>query len=145
MIRLFKIRTLVLLIGEALIVWTAFLLGAVLVLQDSYLALNDRHGYYKIIGLTVVVLLCSHGLDLYDTARLNTKGEMYLRLLKLPTVMAFILAGVAWVKPDLLLVGESSTVGPLTIGPLTVGPSTVGPLTVGLIILTFALFGWRIA
>ncbi|MGA2978967.1 MAG: TIGR03013 family XrtA/PEP-CTERM system glycosyltransferase [Terriglobales bacterium] len=130
MIRLFNvyypIRTLVLLIGEALIVWTSFLLGAVYEFgPDSYLALNVDGGYYKIFGLTVLVLLCSHGLDLYDTARLNTKGELYFRLLMLPGVMAFILAGVAWVKPNYLLGGGSSTVG--------------------LIILTVALIGWRLA
>ena len=130
MIRLFNvyypIRTLVLLIGEALIVWTSFLLGAVYEFgPDSYLELNVAHGYYKILGLTVLVLLCSHGFDLYDTARLNTKGELYFRLLMLSGVMAFILAGVAWVKPDFLLGNGSSTIG--------------------LIILTVALIGWRLA
>lgn len=129
MIRLFHvyypIRTLILLIGEALIIWTSFLLGAMYEFQeDSYLALNVDHGYYKILGLTILVLLCSHGLDLYDTARLNTKGELYFRLLMLLGVMAFILAGVAYVKPDYLLGSGSSTVG--------------------LLILTVALFGWRI-
>ena len=93
MIRLFNvyypIRTLVLLIGEAPIVWTSFLLGAVYEFgPDSYLALNVEGGYYKIFGLTVLVLLCSHGLDLYDTARLNTKGELYFRLLLLCSVIA---------------------------------------------------------
>ncbi len=130
MIRLFNvyypIRTLVLLIGEALIVWTSFLLGAVYEFgADSYLALNFEGGYYKIFGLTVLVLLCSHGLDLYDTARLNTKGELYFRLLMLPGVMAFILAAVAYLKPSYLLGGGSSTVG--------------------LLILTVALIGWRLA
>ena len=129
MIRLFNvyypIRTLVLLIGEALIVWTSFLLGAVLVLQDSYIELHYQDGFYKIFGLTLLVLLCSHGLDLYDTARLNTKGELYFRLLLLSGVMAFLLAGIAWLKPDLLLGG--------------------GSLTVGLLILTVALIGWRLA
>jgi len=130
LIRLFNvyypIRTLVLLIGEALIVWTSFLLGAVYEFgPDSYLALNVEDGYYKIFGLTVLVLLCSHGLDLYDTARLNTKGELYFRLLMLPGLMAFILAGVAWVRPNYLLGGGSSTVG--------------------LLILTVALIGWRLA
>jgi sugar transferase (PEP-CTERM system associated) len=130
LIRLFNvyypIRTLVLLIGEALIVWTSFLLGAVYEFgPDSYLELNVAHGYYKIFGLTVLVLLCSHGFDLYDTARLNTKGELYFRLLMLSGVMAFILAGIAWVKPDFLLGGGSSTIG--------------------LIILTVALIGWRLA
>jgi len=129
LIRLFNVyypvRTLVLLIGEALIVWTSFLLGAMYEFrEDSYLALNVEGGYYKIFGLTLLVLLCSHGLDLYDTARLNTKGELYFRLLMVPGLMAFILAGVAYVRPNYLLGGGSSTVG--------------------LLILTVALIGWRL-
>jgi sugar transferase (PEP-CTERM system associated) len=129
LIRLFNIyipvRTLVLLIGEALIVWTSFLLGAVYELrEDSYLVLNYEGGYLKILGVTVLVLLCSHWLDLYDTARLNTKGELYFRLLMVPGVLAFILAGVAYVRPDYLLGSGSSAVG--------------------LLILTVALFGWRL-
>lgn len=129
MIRLFNVyipvRTLVLLIGEALIVWTSFLLGAVYELrEDSYLVLNYEGGYLKILGVTVLVLLCSHWLDLYDTARLNTKGELYFRLLMVPGVLAFILAGVAYVRPNYLLGSGSSAVG--------------------LLILTVALFGWRL-
>jgi sugar transferase (PEP-CTERM system associated) len=129
LIRLFNVyipvRTLVLLIGEALIIWTSFLLGAVYELrEDSYLVLNYEGGYLKILGVTVLVLLCSHWLDLYDTARLNTKGELYFRLLMVPGVLAFILAGVAYVRPNYLLGSGSSAVG--------------------LIILTFALFGWRL-
>jgi hypothetical protein len=59
LIRLFNvyypIRTLVLLIGDALIVWTSFLLGVVYSLgPDSYEALNFEGGYYKILGLTVL-------------------------------------------------------------------------------------------
>jgi len=128
-IRLFNVyypvRTLVLLIGEALIVWTSFLMGAVLVFgEDSYITLNYDYGYYKLFGVTLLVLLCSHWLDLYDTARLNTKGELYFRLLMLPGVLAFILAGVAYVKPNYLLGRNSSEIGVL--------------------ILTVALFGWRI-
>jgi sugar transferase (PEP-CTERM system associated) len=137
LIRLFNVyipvRTLILLIGEALIVCASFLLGAVLVLrEDTHYALYDDGGCYKILGITVLVLLCSHGLDLYDTARLNTKGELYSRLLMLLGLMAFILACVAKVHPDYLL-GD--------------GPSTVphsGSSAAGLIILTVALFGWRI-
>ena len=129
MIRLFNVyypvRTLVLLIGEALIVWTSFLLGAVFVLrEDSYIALNYEDGYYKLFAVTALVLLCSHWLDLYDTARLNTKGELYFRLLMVPGVLAFVLAGVAYFRPNYLLGKNSSEIG--------------------LVILTFALFGWRI-
>jgi sugar transferase (PEP-CTERM system associated) len=129
LIRLFNVyypvRTLVLLIGEALIVWTSFLLGAVYELrEDSYLVLNYEGGYLKILGVTLLVLLCSHWLDLYDTARLQTKGELYFRLLMVPGVLAFVLAAIAYVRPNYLLGNGSSAVG--------------------LLILTVALFGWRL-
>jgi sugar transferase (PEP-CTERM system associated) len=125
LIRLFNVRTLILLIGEALIVWTSFLLGAWLVLgEDSYIALNYEGGYLKLFAVTALVLLCSHWLDLYDSARLNTKSELYFRLLLVPGLLAFILAAVAYVRPSYLLGRNSSEIG--------------------LLILTFALFGWRI-
>ena len=129
MIRLFHvyypIRTLILLLGEALIVWTSFLVAAVVELrQDSYLVLNYEGGYIKLFVFTGVVLLCSHWFDLYDTARLNTKGELYFRLLMVPGVLAFVMAGISYVRPDFLLGGGSTALG--------------------LFILTVALFGWRL-
>ena len=69
MIRLFKVyyplRTLVLLVGEALIVWTSFLLATIWRNQDSWLLLNVDGGYLqvlavlgpKILTITGVVLL----------------------------------------------------------------------------------------
>jgi sugar transferase (PEP-CTERM system associated) len=134
--RLFNVyypaRKLVLLIGEALIVWTSFLLGVVLVRrEDTYIALNYEHGFYKILAVTLLVLLCSHWFDLYDTAPLNTKGELYFRLLMVPGLLAFVLAGVGYVRPSYLL----------GVGPSEVGRS--GPSEIGLLILTVALFGWR--
>ena len=129
MIRLFHvyypIRTLVLLLGEALIVWTSFLVAALVVYQeDSYIELYYNHGFSKIFVLTAVVLLCSHWFDLYDTARLNTRGELYFRLLMVPGLLAFVMAGISLFRPDFLL-GNGST-----------------PL--GLLIVALALFGWRL-
>jgi sugar transferase (PEP-CTERM system associated) len=113
-----------LLIGEALIVWTSFLLGAIYCFrQDSYLVLNYEGGYVKILIFTLLVLLCSHWFDLYDTARLNSRGELYFRLLMVPGLLAFLLAGVSFIRPDFLLGNGSSAVG--------------------LVILTVALVGWR--
>ena len=129
MIRLFHvyypIRTLILLLGEALIVWTSFLVAVVIDLrEDSYLVLNYEGGWLKLFIFTAVVLLCSHWFDLYDTARLNTKGELYFRLFMVLGMLSFVTAGISWIRPDFLLRGNSSVLG--------------------LLILTLALFGWRL-
>ena len=129
MIRLFNvyypIRTLILMLGEGLVVWTSFLLGAVYELrEDSFLVLNYEYGYFKIFAVTAVVMLCSHWFDLYDTARLHARGELYFRLLLVPGLLSFILAAVSYLRPSYLLGNGSSAVG--------------------LLILTVALFGWRL-
>jgi len=59
LIRLFNVyypvRTLILLAGEALIVWTSFVVGTLLtVREDSWLVLNYEYGYYK-IGLIYTI------------------------------------------------------------------------------------------
>jgi sugar transferase (PEP-CTERM system associated) len=93
--------------------------------------LNYEGGFIKILGVTAMVLLCSHWFDLYDTARLNTRGELYFRLLLVPGVLAFVLAGVSYARPNFLL-GNGQTIG------------RASWLSVGLLILTIAMFGWRI-
>jgi len=129
-IRLFNvyypIRSLILLAGEALVVWSSFLLGTVLQYrEDSYLVLNFEYGYYKILIVTIAVLLFSHWFDLYNPAHFNEKGELYFRLLLVPGVLALSLAAVGYVFPH-SLPGNNSAL-------------------IGLVILTFALFGWRSA
>ena len=130
MIRLFNVyypvRSLILLVGEALIIWTSFLLATVLQnREDSYLVLYFQHGWYKIFAVTLFVLVCSHWFDLYDPARFNAKGELYFRLLLVPGVLALLLALIEHYFQDFNL-GN-------------------GAFLLGLIILTFALLGWRTA
>jgi sugar transferase (PEP-CTERM system associated) len=138
-IRLFKVyypvRTLVLLVGEALIVGLSFVLGTVLTLGpltevgDRWLQLNNalfiEGGYLRILGLTGVVLLLSHGFDLYDSARLGARLEQAFRLLFVLGLVALVLAGLIFVFPSFLPRGYSGLWG--------------------VIILTFALFFWRSA
>jgi len=127
-IRLFNVyypvRTLLLLGGEALVVWTSFLLGTVLrYRQDSYLVLNYEGGYVKILIVTAFVLVFSHMFDLYDPAK--EKGEQFFRLLFMLGIVALALAAVGFFFPSFML-GNSC-------------------FLLGLVILTLALTGWRAA
>ncbi len=127
MIRLFKVyyplRTLVLLAGEALIVWVSFVLGTMLRNQDSWLLLNVEGGYLKILVITGVVLLLSHWLDLYDSSSLDKNWEQGLRILLVMGFVSLALSAVGFLFPELM-------------------PGN-GSALLGLIILTFTLFCWR--
>jgi sugar transferase (PEP-CTERM system associated) len=137
LIRLFKVyyplRTLVLLVGEAMIVWFSFLLATVWRNQESWLLVNIDGGYLqvlavlgpKILVVTGVVLLLSHWLDLYDSASVEAKWEHAFRLLLVLGFVALALAALGSRYPS-LLPGNGSAFW-------------------GLIILTFTLFGWRAA
>ncbi len=130
MIRLFKVyypvRTLVLLAGEAIIVWTSFLLGTVLQYrEDSYIELNFEYGYYKLLAVTFVVLLFSHWLDLYNPSSVAEKWQQTFRLLLVLGLVALALALIISFFPRSMPRRDSSIVG--------------------LVILAFALFGWRCA
>ncbi len=128
MIRLFNVyypvRTLVLLGGEALLVWTSFLIAAIVRHpEDSYVMLNYEGGYLKILAATVSVLVFSHLFDLYEPARWSARGELYFRLLLVPGILALAIAVLAYIFPRVLM-GNNSVV-------------------LGLLLVTIALFGWR--
>ena len=91
----------------------------------SYVLLNYEGGYVKILAATIFVLIFSHWFDLYDPTRCSEKGEVYLRLLLVPGVLAVLGSGCR---------------------RISVSPSdcwATNPFVFGLIILTAALFGWR--
>ena len=127
MIRLFKVhyplRTIVLLAGEALIVWLSFVLGTMLRNQDSWLLLNVEGGYFKSLVVTAVVLLFSHWLDLYDSSSLDKSWEQIFRILLVMGFVALALSAVGFLFPD-LMPGNGSALRGFTI-------------------LTFTLFCWR--
>ena len=132
MIRLFNVyypvRTLVLLVGEALIVGLSFVLGT-LMSADSLLRFNNalfiEGGYLRILGLTGVVLLLSHGFDLYDSSKVSARLEQAFRILFVLGLVALALGGIMHFVPE-FLPGRNSALS-------------------GVIILAVALFGWRLA
>ncbi len=129
MIRLFNvyypIRTLVLLGGEALLVWASFLVATVWQHPESaYVLLNYEGGYLKIVVATLAVLVFSHLFDLYEPTQWNARGELYFRLLMVPGILALLTAALAYVFPELLI-----------------GNNTV---VLALLLVTAALFAWRL-
>ncbi|HUK49337.1 MAG TPA: TIGR03013 family XrtA/PEP-CTERM system glycosyltransferase [Terriglobales bacterium] len=129
MIRLFNvyypIRTLILLSGEALLVWTSFVVAIMLQHpESSYVLLNYEGGYVKVLLATLTVLVFSHLFDLYEPAQWKAKGELYFRLLLVPGILALVAAMVAYISPR-ALIGNNS-------------------VALGILFMTLALFGWRI-
>jgi len=122
----YPIRTLVLLTGEALLVWLSLFLGTMLrYREDAYLVLNFEYGYYKILAVTLCVLLMGHWFDLYDQASFAAKEQLYFRLLLIPGLLALVIALVGSLFPGFMLGNHA--------------------FLAGLMILTLALFGWRSA
>jgi sugar transferase (PEP-CTERM system associated) len=129
-IRLFNVyypvRSLLLLAVETMVVFSSFLLGMMLAFPDDrYIVLNYENGYLKVIIATVVVLICSHWFDLYDSSRFEAKGDMYFRLFLVPGLLAILLAAVSWIYPQVLPGNNASLFG--------------------LVLLTMGLVGWRAA
>ena len=132
MIRLFNVyypvRTLVLLLGEALVVGFSFLLGTMLTVESMLRLSNTlfiERGYLRILALTAVVLLLSHGFDLYDSSKIEQKLDQAFRILFVLGLVALILGAILYKFPD-FLPGNNSAI-------------------FGVIILAVSLFCWRSA
>lgn len=128
MVRLFNVyypvRLVVLFGGELLLISISFLMAVLIGFgPDTFLVLNYEFGYYKILGITVLALLCLYYFDLYDLQRMRSRGETYSRLLIVVGALALLLAGIGYLLPD-FMIGNSV-------------------FLVGLIILTAMLFSWR--
>jgi sugar transferase (PEP-CTERM system associated) len=137
-IRLFNVyypvRTLVLLVGEALIVLLSFVLG---VWAAAWMAevgfprptlLQSREGppLLLLLAVTGIVLLLSHGLDLYDSDSLSNKWYLTFRLLMVVGLVAFSLAAIAFVYRQ-----------------FRPGRDFFPGASLGLVVLTISMFVWR--
>jgi sugar transferase (PEP-CTERM system associated) len=131
LIRLFNVyypvRTLLLLVVEALIVGSSFLLAIWwLNPETNWILLNVEGGYWKIVCVTAIVLLLSHGLDLYDATGLGAKWDQMFRLFVALSLVAFSLAGVDFLYYHFLP-----------------GRVFLPGVKWGLVLLAVMLLGWR--
>jgi sugar transferase (PEP-CTERM system associated) len=121
----YPIRTLVLISGEMLIAWSSLLLATTVVARDnSYYALNDDFGYYKILAISLLVVLLSHWLDFYDSANFKARREFYVRPIMIPGLVAIAAAALGILFPHVL---------------------RNFPFLLGTLILTLGLVSWRSA
>jgi sugar transferase (PEP-CTERM system associated) len=116
MIRIFNVyystRTLMLLLCEALLVGSSFLLAATYMMgEDTYIALFYDNGLLKIGAITALTLLLSYYFDLYEPQRMSERWEIYFRLLLVLSVLSFILAGLMYFIADTYIGPQVFTVG----------------------------------
>lgn len=130
MVRLFQVyyskRTLVLFGIEILLVFTSFLLATALCFGPEHLysiLFSSDSGWYKLLTITGIAVLCFYYFDLYDLHRATAPREEYYRLFAGLGTLSLVLASFGFLFPSFLL-GKYAYVA-------------------GLAILTFYMLFWR--
>jgi sugar transferase (PEP-CTERM system associated) len=120
----YPVRTLILILGETIIVCASFVAATFIRLgRNSLWVLASEDGIYKFLLITVVALLCFYYFDLYDAQRVPSGGETFFRLFVVLGILSFVLAALGYLFPDFLLGGDV--------------------FLLGISILTISLIGWR--
>jgi sugar transferase (PEP-CTERM system associated) len=117
----FPVRIVVLLLGELTNICTSFILAAeIRTGQDPFLILNSQNGLYKILGIAGLSILALHYFDLYDLQLVQSRGEMFFRLLVVLGSLSLLLGGACYLFPSLVIGGYVYLIGIilLTIGLL---------------------------
>jgi hypothetical protein len=109
MIRFFNVyyptRTVILVLGEAILVSACFLLGTLIVVTpgDAEIVLNYEYGGLKIAGVTAVTLILSYYFDLYEPQIVSAREEIYFRVLLVLGFVCFILSATMYFFPDVAI------------------------------------------
>ena len=109
MVRLFHVyyptRTLILLGGEVFLVLGSFLLATLICFGTGrfYAVLSVDSGFYKILAITGLAILCLYYFDLYDFHRVLVPGEAYFRLFAGLGTLSLLLAGFGFLFPTFML------------------------------------------
>jgi sugar transferase (PEP-CTERM system associated) len=122
----FPVRSIILLVCEAMLILGAFLAATSMVAgPDTYIALIYQNGILKIICVSGFTLLLSYYFDLYQPALSFGAEEIYFRLLLMLSTLSFCLAVLVYLFPS-----------------VAIGPSV---FLRSIVFLTFLLVGWRLA
>jgi sugar transferase (PEP-CTERM system associated) len=103
--RRFNIRTLLLIVAEALLIFWAMVTAAYLRLGwvDAYYELNDRYGFLKAGVATLFCLAAFYLYDLYDFVVMHDRRELVLRLIQALGLAWIALAILIYAVPQLMI------------------------------------------
>ncbi len=126
MVRVFNVyypvRTLVLLLGEALIICVSFAAaGLIRFGPDSSLVLDYQGEVYKIGLAAGVCLICLYYYDLYDSFILSNPREVLTRIVQVLGASCLIMAALYYLLPGVRLAAGSFTLGILLMGVFLAG------------------------
>lgn len=101
----FNLRTLLLIVAEALLIFFAMVTSAYLRLGwvDAYYELNQRFGFLKAAVATLFCLIAFYLYDLYDFVVMHDRRELVLRLIQALGLAWIALAIVMYLVPALVI------------------------------------------
>lgn len=116
MIRLFQVyypvRTIVLLVGELVILLASFTAAATYLLgPEAEIVLQYENGLVRLCLFAATIVLAAYYLDLYSPQKLTSANETYFRLCMLLGFVSTVMAIGAYFNPDLMLAPGVLTIG----------------------------------
>ncbi len=115
-------RTVILLLCEALLVGSCFLLATLALQgQDAFLALNYEDGYIKIAVITAASLIFSYYFDLYEPQIVSAPLEIYFRILLVHGFDCFLLSAIILFYPQFVIARYAYALGFLFLTPTLIG------------------------